>query len=133
MKSDQQLVSFEQREGYLLIRGHGVRNSIQSISKASEITYAKVLETKSRYLLIDYRVVTGKLPKTEAFNLIRKYESSMPFFGLAVAACVFGEGSMEFAQYWQQIGRQRGFDINLFPTLKEAEQWLLNKIRESVK
>lgn len=124
---------FEVKEGYLLITGQGTRQSLHDVAEYSARLYNQVVETKSKFLLVDYRQVKVRLPQSEAFNIIRNYETSRPFYGAVVAACVFGPESINFARYWQQIGRQRGFDINLFPNLMEAEQWLLNRIRESGK
>lgn len=124
-----ELVTFELFADYLLIEGHGVRNSDAEMFQTATAVYNKIVETESRYLLIDYRKVHLNLNHVQAFNLIRTYESNMPQLHQVTAVCVFNNESENFASYWQYIGRQRGFDIVIFKTLEEAKQWLTNKIR----
>jgi hypothetical protein len=123
-----ELVSFELLKDYLLVKGHGVRHSNASMLEATIATYKKVLETQSRYLLVDYREVQINLDHVQAFNLIRTYEGNMPQLHQVIAACVFNNESKDFALYWQSIGRQRGFDIFIFETIEQAEYWLEDKI-----
>lgn len=132
MDSNSGLVGFELKQDYLLVKGFGIRDTNSSMLEATLTTYKKIKETGSRYLLVDYREVQIKLDHVQAFNLIRTYETNLPQFGSITAACVFNDEAKEFALYWQQIGRQRGFDIFLFETLSDAEEWLLQKIRLAV-
>lgn len=127
MESNSGLVAFEVTKDYLLVRGFGVRDTNASMLEATLTTYNKIKETNSRYLLVDYREVQIKLDHVQAFNLIRTYETHLPQLGAIQAACVFNEQAKEFALYWQQIGRQRGFDIVLFDTIEEAKKWLAEK------
>lgn len=126
------LVSFELRDNHLLIIGHGVRDSNASMIEATVATYHKILETKSQFLLVDYRKVEIDLDHVQAFNLIKTYEGNMPQLHQVTAACVFNDASKEFALYWQSIGRKRGFDIFIFETLDDAERWLKEKISNVV-
>jgi hypothetical protein len=48
---DAPLISFERKEKYLLIIGHGKRDNLTSMAKASGLIYEKVLETRNSYLL----------------------------------------------------------------------------------
>jgi len=50
----------------------------------------------------------------------------MPVFSTIAVACIFGENSLNFARYWQEIALTRGFNINLFTTREIAEQWILD-------
>jgi hypothetical protein len=59
---DAPLISFESREKYLLVMGHGKGDNLASMAKASSQIYEKVLETKSCYLLIDYRYLQINVP-----------------------------------------------------------------------
>jgi hypothetical protein len=122
------LVSFELYNNYLLVIGHGVRDSNASMIEATVATYQKILETQSQFLLVDYRKVEIDLDHVQAFNLIKTYESKMPQLHQVTAACVFNDTSKEFALYWQSIGRKRGFDIFIFETLEDAERWLKEKM-----
>lgn len=122
------LVGFEVMQDYLLVKGFGIRDTNASMLEATITTYKKILETQSRFLLVDYRNVKIDLDHVQAFNLIRTYEGSMPQLHQITASCVFNDGSKDFALYWQSIGRQRGFDIFIFETLEEATQWLQEKI-----
>jgi hypothetical protein len=125
------LVGFDLRKDYLLVKGFGTRDSNASVLEATLTTYKKIKETGSKYLLVDYSEVQIKLDHVQAFNLIRTYETNLPQLGTVTAACVFNEEAQDFALYWQQIGRQRGFDIFLFETLEQAETWLLQRVRLS--
>lgn len=121
------LVSFEEKEKYLLVTGLGSRDNFSEMVEASSAIYKKVEETKSKSLLVDYRNVTINLSPTQAFNVVRKYETNMPDFSNVAMACVFSEEGLEFANYWKDIGRKRGFDIVIFEDIKSAEEWLLKK------
>jgi hypothetical protein len=120
------LVSFERHEKYLLIKGHGLRDSIQSMMEASKATYSQITKTQSHLLLVDYREVKITLPLSEAFNLIRNYENSMPFLKNTSAAVVLSESGLAFGRYWHEVGLQRGFNIALFENMEEAKNWLLS-------
>lgn len=126
VEGESALVSFEKREKYLLIKGHGLRDGIQSMMEASKATYAQITKTQSRLLLVDYREVKITLPLSEAFNLIRQYENSMPFLKNTSAAVVLSSNGQAFGRYWYEVGLQRGFNIALFENLEEAEKWLLS-------
>lgn len=126
-----ELVTFETREKYLFIKGRGTRDGWQAIMDASSAIYQRVVETNSRYLLVDYTDVDVRLPASQAFNVITRYEALMPQLKSVIVACVFNEASRDFGDYWKEIGTKRGFSINLFDQLSEAEAWLLALIEKS--
>jgi hypothetical protein len=121
---DTTLVSFELRDRYLLVIGHGQRDNLASMAQASALIYEKVLETKSRYLLVDYRNLQVNVYMNEAFNIVKRYEVIQPELKNLIIAAVFGEKSRAFGKYWKDIGRQRGFFIESFDDMHEAEEWL---------
>jgi hypothetical protein len=122
---DVPLVSFELREKYLLVMGHGKRDNLASMAKASAQIYEKVLETKSRYLLVDYRCLQINVHMSEAFNIVKRYETAQPELKTLTIAAVFEGKGLDFGTYWKDIGRQRGFFIETFEDIRIAEEWLL--------
>jgi len=126
---DLPLVSFELKENYLLVVGHGKRDSLTSMAQASKLIYEKVLETGSRYLLVDYRNLQIQVHLSEAFNIVKRYEAVQPELKKLKIAAVFTEPGMNFGQYWKDIGRQRGFFIEIFEDYAAAENWLHEQMR----
>jgi hypothetical protein len=121
-------VTFELKEKYLLVIGHGARKNLAAISEAAAQIYSKIQETESRYLLVDYTELKINLHLNDAFNIVKRYETSHPGLKNVIISVAFGVNSVEFVQYWKEIGKQRGFFIEIFKDLKEAEKWLLEQI-----
>lgn len=125
--TNSRLVSFELREHYLLVIGHGKRDSLSEMAQASEVIYDKVLETGSKYVLIDYRYLIVNVNLTEAFNIVKRYEVIQPHIKNLIIAGVFTPGrGKEFGRYWKEIANQRGFTIEVFDEIDAAEKWLLD-------
>ncbi len=125
--TDSPLVSFVLKEKYLLILGHGKRDNLASMAEASAQIYEKVLETKSSYLLVDYRNLQINVRLGEAFNIVKRYEAVQPHLKNLIIAAVFEGKGVEFGRYWKEIGRQRGFFIEIFEDINTAETWLLGQ------
>jgi hypothetical protein len=123
-----QLVSFEVKDKYLLVVGHGKRDNLSSMAEASAQIYQKVLETKSRYLLVDYRYLQINVHMSEAFNIVKRYEAVQPDLKNLVIAAAFEGSGLEFGKYWKEVSRQRGFFIEVFENIGAAEAWLLEQI-----
>ncbi|GHM99397.1 hypothetical protein WSM22_08870 [Cytophagales bacterium WSM2-2] len=121
-------VTFELTEKYLLITGHGTRDSLTSMAEASAQIYRKMQETNSRYLLVDYRKLQINVHLNEAFNIVKRYEVIQPGLKDAVIAAVFEKPGLEFGNYWKEIALKRGFFIEIFEDMKLAEEWLLNQM-----
>jgi hypothetical protein len=121
------LVSFEQREKYLLVTGHGKRDSLAEMAQAAQQIYEKILETGTHYLLVDYRKLQINLHMNEAFNIVRRYEAIQPLLKEIIIAAVFEGEGLEFGNYWKEVGRQRGFFIEIFQDINLAEEWLLSQ------
>lgn len=117
-------MSFELTEHYLLVKGHGRRDSFSSMVKASEMIFEKIRETNATHLLIDYRNIVANVRMTEAFNIVKRYEVAQPDFRNLTAAAVFGAKAMEFGRYWQEVSRKRGFFVEIFDDIEEAKRWL---------
>jgi hypothetical protein len=122
------LISFELKEKYLLVIGQGKRDDFTSMAKASAQIYEKVLETGSRYLLVDYRKLEINVRMSEAFNIVKRYEVVQPRLKDLTIAAVFEGKGLDFGLYWKDIGRQRGFFIEIFKDMKAAETWLLERM-----
>ena len=120
------LISFELREKYLLVVGHGSRNDIATMEKASALILAKATETRSSNLLVDYRNLKVNVKLSDAFNIVRHYEEVHPHLKTIVIAGVFSTHNLEFGKLWTEIGRKRGFIIELFQDIQVAESWLLD-------
>lgn len=127
------LVTFELKENYLLVKGHGVREGIASQRESASAIYQMVAETGSKFILVDYTEVQIKLLLPDAFNMIKKYEKSMPLYSYVVAVCVFRKLDSDFAHYWQTLGRARGFNIVLCDTLEEAHVRIQELIADASK
>ena len=125
---DLPLVSFELREKYLLITGLGKRDKLAEMAEASAQIYAKVRETKSRYLLVDYAKLQINVHLHEAFNIVKRYEAIQPELKNVIIAAVFQGKGLEFGNYWKEIALQRGFFIEIFEEVKVAEAWLLGQM-----
>jgi hypothetical protein len=128
---DSSLVSFEVKDNYLLIVGHGKRDNLASMAQASAQIYAKVLETKTRYLLVDYRRLQINVHMSEAFNIVKRYEVIQPELKNLKMAAVFGGKGLTFGHYWRDIAQQRGFTIEIFDDYQKAEEWLNNQIKNN--
>ena len=125
---DLPLVSFEVRERYLLVVGHGKRDNFSSMAEASSLVYKKILETESRYLLVDYRKLEINVGIVEAFNIVKRYESKLPQLKDITIAAAFATHNLTFANYWKEISDKRGFYIQIFDDLDVAKTWLLKEI-----
>ena len=128
---DSPLVSFELKEKYLLVIGHGKRDNLTSMAAASAQIYEKVLETQHRYLLVDYRNLQINVHMNEAFNIVKRYEVVQPELKNLVIAAVFEGKGLAFGSYWKDVARQRGFFIEIFEDMNLAEEWLLRQERKA--
>ena len=124
---DSPLVSFELKEKYLLVIGHGKRDNLTSMAAASAQIYEKVLETQHRYLLVDYRNLQINVHMNEAFNIVKRYEVIQPALKNLIIAAVFEGKGLDFGTFWKDVGRQRGFFIEIFEDFNVAEEWLLGQ------
>jgi hypothetical protein len=121
-------VTFELKDQYLLVTGHGERNSLSSMVEASEMIFHKLHETGMQYLLVDYTGLEINVHLTEAFNIVKRYESAQPELKKIVIAAAFSYVGMEFGRYWKEIAGKRGFSIEIFDDVKVAEGWLTSRI-----
>lgn len=124
------LISFELREKYLLVTGQGKRDNFKDMVAASEMVYARVIETKSRYLLVDYRQLEVNLNMSDAFNIVKRSEAVQPQFRDLVSALVIGPHAIEFGRFWKHVAAQRGFKGEIFEDFDAAEKWLLQQIQK---
>ncbi len=122
------LVTFEVKDQYLMVKGHGVRKTLSSMVEASEMIFQKLHETGKHYLLVDYTGLQINVPLTEAFNIVKRYEAVQPELKHVLIAAAFSTAGMEFGNYWKEIAAKRGFSIEIFNDLKKAEMWLLSRI-----
>lgn len=123
-----QLVSFEQREKYLLVIGHGKRDNLSAMTQASAEIYAKVQETNMKYLLVDYRRLEINVSLNDAFNIVKRYEVAQPGLKKLIIAAVFEGKGLDFGLYWKEVSTQRGFFIEIFEDMNTAESWLLQQM-----
>src|SRR5689334_1929552 len=97
-------LSFELKEKYLLVTGYGKRDNLAAMIEAASLIYEKVRETNVSYLLVDYRALQINLKLSEAFNIVRQYEVSLPGLKQATIAAVFEGKAIEFGTYWKDVG-----------------------------
>jgi hypothetical protein len=124
---DEPLASFEVREKYLLVIGHGKRDNLKTMSEAATLIVNKAIETNRRFMLVDYRDLEIELHMSEAFNIVKGYEVHQPELKNITVAAVFNSRDLDFANYWKEIGGRRGFHIEIFEDVALAEQWLLKR------
>lgn len=124
---DKSPATFEVRPHYLLVIGQGTRNTLTDMSNGATFIYGKALETKSKNLLVDFRKLKINVPISDAYNIVRGYETAQPELRNLKIAAVFSKDGMEFGKYWREIASKRGFKIELFESFERAESWLLEK------
>ena len=122
-------VTFELKDGYLLVIGHGVRNNLQEMNEAASEIYQKMYETQCYFLLVDYSKLEINVHMAEAFNIVKRYEAAQPNLKKATIAAVFSDAGTEFGEFWKEIGRKRGFTIESFDTIESAREWLKLKTK----
>ncbi|MCE7864319.1 MAG: hypothetical protein DYG99_12335 [Bacteroidetes bacterium CHB5] len=120
-------VTFELKEQYLLVTGHGTRNSLAGMVDSATLIMKKARESGSRKMLVDFRQLQINVRITEAFNIVKTYEKKMPDLRTVLVAAVFESHHRTFANYWQEVSSKRGFTINVFEDFGEAEKWLLKQ------
>lgn len=121
-------VTFELKDSYLLVVGHGARNNLQEMNDAASEIYRKMDETQCYFLLVDYRDLEINVHMAEAFNIVKRYEVAQPDLKKATIAAVFSDAGTEFGKFWKEIGRKRGFTIESFDTIESATEWLKSKM-----
>ena len=126
------LISFEVREKYLLVVGHGKRDNLMKMAEAADRIVKTAVEYDRRLMLVDYRKLEIEVPMSEAFNIVRGYEAHQPDLKQIIVAAVFDRKDNErgwiFGNFWKEIGAKRGFHIEVFDDIDVAEQWLLTQV-----
>ena len=120
-------VTFEQREDYLLVTGHGERNNFAAIIDATSQINEVVLKLQIKYMLIDYRKVKFNTPLTNVFDLVRIYETKMPHLKSVFVAAILSELNSSVGTYWKDIAQKRGFNFMVFNDFAKGENWLLEQ------
>lgn len=122
-------VTFELKDGFLLVVGHGARNNLQEMNEAASEIYRKMDETQCYFLLVDYSELEINVHMAEAFNIVKRYELAQPDLKKATIAAVFSGAGTEFGKFWKEVGRKRGFTIESFDTIELAKEWLKSKMK----
>ncbi|HEY3403964.1 MAG TPA: hypothetical protein VGK59_11285 [Ohtaekwangia sp.] len=122
------LVSFELKEKYLLVTGHGRRDNLVTMTQVSSLIMDKIRETNARHLLVDYRKLEINVPLSEAFNIVKRYEVAQPELKNIIIAAVFEGKGLTFGNYWKEVSQQRGFHIEIFEDIDRAEDWLFGQM-----
>lgn len=121
-------VSFHFNNKYLTVSATGSNDDYGGLVDLTQQIYNKVVETKSRFLLLDLLDANLNLTWADAFNLVRLYETTMPAFDDVKAACLFNDTAIEVVTYWGEVARKRGYGVQLFLSRAEAERWLKEQI-----
>jgi hypothetical protein len=120
-------VTFEQRDDFLLVTGHGERNNFAAIIDATAQINDVLVKLQKQYLLIDYREVKFNMPITNVFDVVRVYETKMPHLKNIFIAAILSKHNWDIGEYWKQISQQRGFNFMVFDDFAKAEAWLLQQ------
>lgn len=123
---DRKLI-FEQRQHYLLVTSASAETDFASVVEAT----IKINEVAGRsptpYALLDFRKVKFNLPKTNAFDLIRIYESRMANYKNTTMAVIIRDEDQEIGDLWKEVSQKRGFRFMTFTDIQEGEKWLLQQ------
>ncbi|HZY82785.1 MAG TPA: hypothetical protein VFE50_24865 [Cyclobacteriaceae bacterium] len=125
---DQPLATFEVREKYLLVVGHGKRDNLRTMAEAAAMIVKKAVESNRNRMLVDYRMLEIEVHMSEAFNIVKGYENHQPELKNITVAAVFDNKALHFAHYWKEVSQKRGFRIEIFEDFDVAERWLLKQL-----
>jgi len=120
-------ITFEQREHYLFVSSESADTDFASVVEVTVKINERVGESPTPYALLDFRKVRFKLPKANAFDLIRIYESRMANYKSATMAVIVNSEDLEIAELWKEVSQKRGFRFMTFTDLGEGEKWLLRQ------
>ncbi len=129
---EQPLATFEVKEKYLLVTGHGRRDNLLMMADTAAKIVAKAVEVNRKYMLVDYRELEINVYMGDAYNIVKNYEANQPELRHITVAAAFDTKDMEFANFWKDVSRKRGFTIEVFDNLLLAERWLLQRIETEV-
>ena len=126
------LFRFEVREKYLFVVGLGKRDNLLQMTEAADRIVKTAKEHDRWLMLVDYRKLEIDVSLSDAFNIVRGYETNQPDLRKITVAAVFDRNEnpkgWAFGQFWKEVGDQRGFHIEIFEDMDEAEKWLLTKV-----
>jgi hypothetical protein len=120
-------LSFEQRERYLYVKGVGVRKDLKAIFESTKALTAIVVETKAKYILLDYAELITVAGNHDAFNITRLYENKAAVLYELCVSIIINPRELDVEKYWEDICLRRGFDFKIFTDAAEAENWLIAK------
>jgi hypothetical protein len=120
-------LSFEQRERYLYVKGAGVRKDLGAIFESTKALTAIVVETKAKYILLDYSELITVASNHDAFNITRLYENKAAVLYELCVSIIINPRELDIEKYWEDICLRRGFDFKIFTDAAEAENWLIGK------
>lgn len=121
MKSD---IIIERKEDYVIVKASGLRNTFTQIIEGTErlIDVSKHYDCKN--ILADYSEITFDLNLTEAFNIVKLYESKFTEFYNMRIAVIIDPKFIEIASLWERVSIKRGFDNKMFTEINAAIIWL---------
>ena len=125
-------VTFEKRDHYILATGQGVRNDLTTIIEGTKKIQEIVNQYGLQYVLSDYREVIFNVSSTEAFNIVKVYESKLPEIKGVIIAAVISREFLDLLKFWESICQRRGFMYKVFTEIDEAEKWLLSQAHNNV-
>lgn len=119
-------VKFEKRDGYILAVGEGVRNDLTSMIESTKKTVAAAESFGVKNILADYRKVKYNVPLTEAYNIVKVYETRTPEIRDLRIAGVINIEDMELIKFWESVSNRRGFEFKIFLDMDAALKWLVH-------
>lgn len=75
-------------------------------------------------ILIDLREAECELTVVDIFELVGFMVEFRPYFSRRIAVLVSGQDAFEKAHFMELCAENRGFDVQAFDELSEAEAWL---------
>lgn len=122
---------FEKKDGYMLAIGEGERNNLTEMTEATKSMVAAATELGMTHILADYRKVKYNVPLTDAYNLVKVYETKTPTLKSFTIAGVMNEVDRELIKFWESISNRRGFEFKIFTNIDDALRWLQDKKKHS--
>lgn len=113
---------------YLIVTEIGERTSLLDIVEDVKTVYEAAKAYDNKYLLVDFHQVNNIVPQTDAFNLVRIFESKFPDLSDLTFSYITNAENLQLVKFWEHISNQRGFKIKVFTNFDEAQNWLISEI-----
>jgi hypothetical protein len=117
-----------EREGYLHIRVDG-DNTPETVARYLEGVYEACLKSKCPSVLIEENLEGKGLSPTEMFGIVDKGSHRIWPVVKRIAYVDVNPGhDRENLKFVETVARNRAINLRLFPTLQDAESWIVQPL-----